>query len=382
MSTQSAPNLRLDRGGLPSRLYRNIGWSFLIGTALLAGAVVAFSFGWTTILITPRLVPVSASLKMTVAKNTTSGSDNIAGQVEVTNAKRERTTETGAQEIIGKLVEGKVVLINTTGNERVLIPTTRLLAPDEKIYRIRERVRLPPKGEIETEIYADLEGPEYEREAGTKFTIPGLSPALQKVILAENREAWSLTKKTSRVVSEEELEVAKKSLLDEISRDLNSSLATDPNTLRFVSITKTNVVHDAQAGARVSSFTTRTEVEAAIITLGRDALEQRLYQALEQNAPSGHGLHEMKSEAISVQVTDVDVSRGVAAITVSGEGVSGIRTDHPDLDKKRLTNKNREEIEAVLRGIAGIEKVEFRFSPPWMKRTSVNPSRIRIQVVQ
>lgn len=378
----SAPNLRLDRGSLPSRLYRNIGWSFLIGTALLAGAVVAFSFGWTTILITPRLVPVSASLKMTVTKNTTNESDNITGQVEVTSAKRERTTETGKQEIIGKLVEGMVALINTTNSERVLIPTTRLLAPDEKIYRIRERVSLPPKGEIETEIYADQEGSEYEREAVTKFTIPGLSSALQKVIFAENRTAWSLTKKTSRVVSEEELTAAKKSLLDEISKDLNSSLATDPNTLRFVSITKTNVTHDAPAGTNVSSFTTRAEVEATMITVNRDTLEQRLYQALEQTVPSGHALVEMKPQTMSVQVIDVDVSRGVASITVSGEGVSGIRPDHSDLEKKRLTNKNREEIEAILRGIAGIEKVEFRFSPPWMKRTSVNPSRIRIEIKQ
>lgn len=382
MSPQLAPNLRFDQKSLPSRLYRNIGWSFLIGTALLAGAVVAFSFGWTTILITPRIIPVTSTLKLKVVKDATNDPLSLAGQVEVTSAKRERVFETGAQEIVGTRVEGTIVVVNTTNVERVLIPTTRLLASDGKLYRLRERITITAKGETKALVYADEEGGEYEREAGTKFSVPGLSPALQKVIWGENREAWSLTKKTSRVVSEEELKTAQTALTDEITRDLNSTLATDPNTLRFVSITKTNIVHDAQAGARVSSFTTRAEVEAVIVTLPRDGVEQRVYAALEQAVPVGHGLIEMKPQGLSVQVTDVDASRGTASITVSGEGLAAIRADHGELDKKRLTNKNREEIEAILRGLAGIEKVNFRFSPPWMERTSINPSRIRIQITQ
>lgn len=85
------------------------------------------------------------------------------------------------------VAEGRVTIYNETPSNQVLIKNTRLLTPDEKLFRLKDRVLIPAFGEIETDIYSDEAG-----EVGlidpTGFIIPGLSEDLQKNIYANNSE--------------------------------------------------------------------------------------------------------------------------------------------------------------------------------------------------
>ena len=64
--------------------------------------------------------------------------------------------------------------------------TTRLLTPDNILFRIKKGITVPANGEIEVNIYPDDENFK-DIVKPTKFTIPGLSEKLQKIIYAESR---------------------------------------------------------------------------------------------------------------------------------------------------------------------------------------------------
>lgn len=145
------------------------------------------------------------------------------------------------------LARGTVKIFNKYSKSQTLVRTTRLLTPDNKLYRIDSQVVIPAGGEVTVNVYADKTGNEFVLSGPQKYTIPGLFIDLQKFIYAESdapfnavpQEGQPVTKPTTsgpavstpikpgKPVVQSDLDRAEKNLTDTVLNQAMKSLAAD-----------------------------------------------------------------------------------------------------------------------------------------------------------
>src|SRR3989339_395488 len=187
----------------PVRFYKIVALTFLVLTFILLGVIITLSSKKATITVITRAEPVEATTSLEVEK----GKENVAKLVwtEVELVKSYKPTASKEE---ASIAQGKVVLYNETDYDQPLVATTRLLSPEGILFRLKTKVLVPAKGSVEAEVYADKSGK--ENEIGpTKFTIPGLSETLQKVIYAQSSAPMVGGVKTIGVLTKEELDQAR-----------------------------------------------------------------------------------------------------------------------------------------------------------------------------
>ena len=178
-------------------LYKKIAFTFILLTLVLLGVVVYFSTVNVSISVVPNKTRVSDNLIVNVEgqrdgqnndKDTLS-SNEAAGAVDVLNIKKTKTYQSSGERITGEEIVGEVRIINNYSQVQPLVASTRLLSPNDKLYRIEETVRVEPGGSATVEVYT--EDPDPSMAIGpTEFTIPGLWAGLQDDIYAESVEGF------------------------------------------------------------------------------------------------------------------------------------------------------------------------------------------------
>ncbi|OGH74172.1 MAG: hypothetical protein A3G00_04880 [Candidatus Magasanikbacteria bacterium RIFCSPLOWO2_12_FULL_43_12] len=165
----------------PVRLYKFIALSFLILTIILLGVIIFMSAKRATITVVAGQEPLEVSVAMAI------GSESKIGFVETITVELKKTYKPESTKEIGAVAMGAVTLRNDSDADQALVATTRLLSPEGILFRLKNRVVVPAKSTIVTEVYADKEG--RESEIGpAKFTIPGLNAAKQAVIYATSEK--------------------------------------------------------------------------------------------------------------------------------------------------------------------------------------------------
>lgn len=87
--------------------------------------------------------------------------------------------------------QGTVRIVNSYSNPIALIKSTRLLAPDGKLFRLAQAVNIPANGEVTANVYADQNGSLYAIGPAS-FTVPGLSSVLQSYITVTSYTSFAL----------------------------------------------------------------------------------------------------------------------------------------------------------------------------------------------
>src|SRR3989338_991400 len=245
-----------------SIIYRKIAISFVVLTVLLVGIIVFFSIAKATVAVTLKKKLKRGEILMTIKAEPKDSGTEIQGAYEEKTVEEEGQFEaTGITEKETR-GEGKIFLINTTNISQPLVATTRLLSADGVLFRLRSAVVVPAKGEIEAQMYADTSGTSGDIAAGTKFTIPGLNAAKQKVIYGELRAAISGESQKVRVVTAEDLEKAKTEVIEKaIARAKTEFEATPAASLGGV-IAESEVLEvaaDAKKGDERQTFTVKVD---------------------------------------------------------------------------------------------------------------------------
>ncbi len=83
--------------------------------------------------------------------------------------------------------KGTILIINESGNGQTLVATTRLLSEGGVTFRLDSRVFVPARARVSAAMTADQSGAQGDVPVG-RFTIPGLSVAVQKAIYGETSE--------------------------------------------------------------------------------------------------------------------------------------------------------------------------------------------------
>lgn len=387
------------RGATPSvaikppsiKFYRNIAVTFLVLTVALLIAVAYMSVKKVTIRVVAQPVTIQASAQARVGEQAEDMPHltGATGRFDVELSRDFQPTGTKEKEA---QATGKVKIKNTTNKNQPLVATTRILALDGVLYRLKNTITVPAGGEVEADIYADKPGKASEREArvnekgeSERLTIPGLAESLQTKIYAILSRAVSGGVQKVGVVSEEDIKKAKDELraaaLAEgqrllVAREKAGDGLGYAGTIQ--AITFETIGADQK---EVSAFTVKAKAVVVATLYNKDEAVQLVNNRLQDKVarqPVKLALGEAFPE---VKVDRADEGGKWVQLAIAQSGVTYLTENSPAFDPMKFYGKSRADIEAYVRGIPGVQDVSVKFRPAWSDVAPRVPEHIEVRVV-
>lgn len=363
--------------------------------ALISAVLVAYlSLSRTIITVTPRLQTQAVRFSLVVREAGTADSNDsdataaVTGRILTTTlTKSDQFDTAGRGELVPAPATGQVTVYNKWNQVQPLAATTRFLSESGVLFRLKERVDVPPGGQVSAEVYADQAG-----EAGnigpSHFTLPGLWPGLQEKIYAESSQAMTGGLKNLKLVSESDFTQAQTALqtilLNDAKQEFNKTLAEaqTPLTLAEATLTPTVVkqTHSVEVDAEADSFEAALTLKVSAVALAPDALRQVAQNRLTSGAPEYSRLIAANVDDLAVSIDRINEDSRTAELTIESNAATAVTLDHPMFSKGTLTNKDRQSIKDYFAGFPEVNGVEVKFSPFWTFRSSNLVDHIEIRL--
>lgn len=164
--------------------------------AAILGVIALATSAWAIAFLRPKPPPVSAPAPLPETVELAAESafgpvfDFEAGTVTrnrlVVPVRVEMTIQRGGEESEGR-AGGRIEVVNDSGSAQTLVASTRFLSEEGVLFRLAERVVVPPRGRVSATLAADAVGRAGDVGPG-RFTIPGLPAASQRLIYGVSAE--------------------------------------------------------------------------------------------------------------------------------------------------------------------------------------------------
>lgn len=358
----------LDATPLPSeqpiRFYKFIALGFLFVTLILVGTIIFMSSKRASITIITKSEPLEVTDTVVLdAKDTDA---LIPGFVTTTVITHEKVFSPEGTKTENAAAEGTVTLINETDIPQGLIATTRVLSKEGVLFRLKEGVSVPAKGEIKASVYADVPGASGNIPA-TTFTIPGLQESKQKVIYAKSESAMSGGVRTFGVVGQDDIAKAEKILLEEIKTkgaDTLEVVAPEGMTGLFEVVRQTFEPVE-ELGQEVDSFVLKGT--ATVVGVWYDPQKATAFaeDMLKKRVVDNSEILSSMESLPSFSLESYDLENSTARLTVSHRGLVNIDENSAELEKVNFFGKSEDEVKRYVMSLKHVEGVEMVFKPLW-----------------
>jgi len=350
-------------------MYRKIVLGF-VALALIVGALVMYvAYAHATVTVYPRRASVETERVLTVTR-TPQGDEEVAGDVAEVTVAGERTGAPSEATVTDGIATGFVTLINESNEDQTLVATTRLLTPEGILFRIRSRVNVPAKGRLKTEVYADQPGASGDI-GPTRFTIPGLNAALQKVIYATSDAPMKGGQVSTGVVSQADIDQVEAGLRQELEAQAKEELEkklTGEWSGRAYEIEDSSRFQSAAAGETADGITIRLTITVRLAGFDKDKAVEVASEDLRRGLTSDRELVGVSADTAEFELEDADAASGSASLRVSVRGESRVSLESPLFDASKLRGLDMDAVNAYFQGIEGVERIKVQFRPFWIKR--------------
>jgi hypothetical protein len=364
-------------------LYRRLATAFILLTVVVAGLVFYVVWSKATVIVLSRQEEVRAEFIADVAPEPTGG--EIKGDIMIKEAELTDTFDSAISAETETYAEGRVRITSTLSRPQTLVATTRLLTPDEKLFRLRDRVLVPANGFIEVDIFSDGVGKDYDIGEAT-FVIPGLNPTLRERFTVETVEPISGGVTRTRLVTKALVEQATEELRDRLYDQLEAELreaavaAGAPTSGEIVHLeTLTQDVTPA-IGSEADTFKLTVSVKATGVFFNRQQLDRLAEARVKEIVPFGRQLRAVEEGATSVRIEKTDLASSRINLRVAALGTAVLSTDAPALDPSKLTNVSRDAAVEYLEQVTGVASASVKLSPFWSTRLPSVADNIVIEV--
>ncbi len=371
-------------------LYRRIATQFILLTAVLLLVVAYFFLPSLKISLYPAAEAVVDTLSFQVVSSNSNdaaanNSRSIIGQLRSLPLMSEKVYEASGEEILGEEIVGEVTLHNEYNKDQPLVVKTRLLNPDNKLYRIKEAVIVPAGGSVNVAIYADNVSPEMAI-AATKFTIPGLWVGLQDKIYATSDKAFEYQHQIKYYVKQRDLDQAIndiKATLDTKAQATIDSLGGSSQALAYKLDKDASTIElGAKLGEETSEFRVSASNNLTLAFFSKAQAEALVKAKLAFLLPDDKELSNFNSEGIVYHLDLFNEADNVATVAASFRASMSLRTDADIIDCRQLVNLNELQISEYLKAYPEIASFDLEFFPSFMKRAPSLADRIKVKVVQ
>jgi hypothetical protein len=361
----------------PVRFYKIIAITFLCLTLLLFGAVIFMSSQKAVITIETKATPIEINNDLLVGDGV--ADQSITAIVTTTSfLVRQPMAVSGTTEVPG-IATGKVTLHNDTAAGQPLVATTRLLTEDGVLFRIKSAVNIPAQGTVEAEVYADKEGVTGDIGA-SKFTIPGLPEAKQKVVYATSDEAMSGGIQKSGVLSQADIDAAEKQMTDaldsEVAKYLGNLYAGKEVIYSVISIDKKI---NGKVGESISNGVLDGKVKIALVVYDKAELKDWAEKTIQAKAVGDTSIIRSSGEEPKVTFKSYNPDLNTATLHVFSAGVASMNPASKELEKNIFFGKTRDEVKRYVSSLEHVENVNISLQPFWIQ--SVPQIQDHIQVI-
>lgn len=374
----------------PISIYRKIAISFIVLTLLLAAVVIYFSIVSVKIIIIPNKERTSASFIATVKD--VDSQEEVQGMVIEGSVSRVPVEAEAAFTATGKDVKdiditGTVTIYNNTNVPQPLIKTTRLLSPDEKLFRIKETIKVPANGQIENvAIYADQSGSEMAIEP-TTFTIPGLREAKQEFIYAESFEQFQYQELGETLVSAEDIEEAQNNLKQQLSDKLETMVESKEykgydNVIYKVDDEAVAFSSDVRAGDKVGEFSMSATAEAAVVAFSTNKVAELAKLKVQEALPDDKQLESFDKNNFQYSVDRYDLDKGLADLRVEVAAQMVLKEGTEIIKAERLVGLSREQLDDYLSSLREVAGYEIKFTPNWINKVPSLVDHVKVEIAK
>ncbi|HPV70569.1 MAG TPA: hypothetical protein PKY08_01550 [Candidatus Magasanikbacteria bacterium] len=368
------------------RFYRTIALSFLgVALALILG-VFYFTLGKAEINLYLKPKNVKADFLVGINEKN-SEQKQISGTVVSLDLEGQKDValEKNGENAVGipSYAVGKVIIYNETVKNQTLVATTRLLSPENVLFRMKKNLVVPAKGSVESEVYADQLG--VESEIGpTKFSIPGLSAELQKVIYAESQEKMTGGIKYTRKLTEDDIKTAGDELVKELIEKGRTQMIQGNVTSSWDASVFTSTVVSTKTEAKAGQEADNFRISAEVKITGIFYSSQELNKILENNLRDSLNDNEVVVGSPStpqIEISKINIDNS-AVLKVTQDALIQVSYLEDVIDKSKILGQKKTAVEEYFASLSWIEKAEIKLSPSWINCIPKEMNKVKLKVNQ
>jgi hypothetical protein len=292
---------------------------------------------------------------------------------------------------VSEKATGKITIYNAySAASQILVPTTRFLTPDGKVFRLTDQVVVPgaevkdgkiTPGSIEAGVIADRAGPDYNVGPVSRLTIPGFkgTPRYEKFYGELRTPASGGFVGKKPVPSAQDIASAKARVTDILKSSLESGFSnsrpagfTILDGASEVKTTKLTVNENTDSKGNFSIFG-----EAAFRALGfRDADLRSFLESKAFGDNPGTIFEDLKLDYANVQ-QDLDHGRLNFSLKVNGTLRPAFSVDD---FRSKVTGRSVEEARSAVLGLSGLSGAKISLWPLWLRSIPKDSSRVTVIV--
>jgi len=376
-------------------LYRRLVIKFVILVLILAAVVAYFSFSKLTIAVNLKGEAVNDNLLLKIVDNKATPAtstaliaadqfdprETINGTIKEIKTNIEKTYPATGETYLGEAIVGQVKIINNYNKSQALVATTRILSPDNKLFRLKNAVNVPAGGEVTVDIYAEKPTPDLAIEP-TTFTIPGLWLGLQDKIYAQSTEKFNYSQKVKKYVNASDLERAAKDINDTLLKTAKAEAAAGltSNNWFYLTPQSPTITIDAKVGSPKEEFIAKASGEIVAVSFSKDEAAKLAAAKLNLIIPDDKELSEFKPENITYSLENYDPASGTATVKAVFAGTMILKSDAEVINPQQLVNLTAAQIETYLKDQPEIKDYKLTFSPAFIKKAPSLVDRIKIVI--
>ena len=384
-------------------LYRRLVVKFILLVAVLAVVVAYFSFTQLTVTLhlkgenindnlllkvtdtsatstAPSASASSTSSALIASSDQNDPREPLSGTVKVIPVNLTKTYPASGETYIGEEIVGQVNIINNNSKDQALVVNTRLLSPDNKLFRIKNAVNVPAGGQVTVAIYSS--NPSQAMAIGpTTFTIPGLWAGLQDKIYAQSNTAFIYQQKVKKYVNASDLDQAAQdinnSLMAAAKAQIASSSSPDTSWL-YLQNDPATITMNAKIGAAQDQFSAQATGQIIAVSFDRNQAASFAQAKLNLLVPDDKELTDFNPADIIYSFDSYDPLTHTATIKATFTGAMILRSDSPVVNPEQLVNLTADQIGTYLNRQPEVQSYELKFFPSFIKRAPSLVDRIKI----
>ena len=371
----------------PPASYKHIAVIFVVIALLLILGVVYLALSQVTITLESSNELSTNNFILTIAANpeqNTSTSVILPGQILNSEEKATGTFSVDAGKTVADNATGLVTLYNNRGTDQALVATTRLLTPAGVLFRLKNKINIPAGGTIEAEVYADVKGATGNIEP-SKFTVPGLSETIQKLVYAESAEPMTGGTKQLGILTQADITKATTDLETKAAEAMLTKFIDQVENLTLLGtqIKSRDLTYDEDLlNTEIDSFELSGTIATVAVFADKETILDLAKNKLKDaKGPKGEFIN-IDPSSLTYELESINQDKQEAYLKVSISGLETISPDTDLFDKNLLVGFTEEDLRLYFSQFESIKNIQVKFSPFWVKKVPILKDHIHIEVAQ
>lgn len=364
---------------------RRIVISFSLAVVMVVAAVLYYTL--QRAVITLDLAPADQVTETSLVTSADGSGADMAATVAATDVSGSKQFSASPSGQLADKATGAVTLINNNTAAQTLIATTRLLSPDNVLFRLKDTVTVPARGSLaNVAVVADQPG-DGSAIGPARFTIPGLKPTLREKIYAESSDPMRRTAKPGSKITAADFDTARKSLTDQLVPQalakLREQLPLDQRQRTVVyAASTTKADSSVPAGADKSTFTYTVTVKVTAVFYDPGSLRDQALAKAQADVTDGRKVLTLEEQTLAVSVASADADKKTSTLKVKFMSKVAIADAEQAFRKTDLLGRTPDDVKNYFASVPGVKSVDVVLTPFWTKVVPTVESHITLQVKQ